>query len=114
MESPSRFFCHPRNFGEAELPLLALTGEVPRLAFDDVCPLEPVLFLRNVGVKDLGGVDGLFGGVYGLRDGVAGRRTGGGLERGAEEGRPLICPRLLLDRGDGLSRRGLALLLEAL
>jgi len=85
-------------------------GDVPLLPDDDACPLEPVLILLSVGVEDLGvGVDGLFGGVDGLREGVTGRARRGGLERGAEDGLDINCPKLLLDRGDGLRRRGLAL-----
>ena len=115
LEKPSRFACHPRNFGEAELPRFAFTGEIPLLPLDDAGPLEPMLALRRVGVEDRGGgVDGLLGGVEGLREGVADGKTGGGLERGAEDGLPLTCPKLLLDRGDGLKRCGLALLLLVL
>jgi len=97
-EKPGRFDCHPRNFGEAELPRLAVMGDVPLLPDDDACPLEPVLILLSVGVEDLGvGVDGLFGGVDGLREGVTGRARGGGLQRGAEDDLDINCPKLLLD-----------------
>lgn len=79
-ENPGKFDCHPRNFGDAELPRLAFTGEAPLLAEEDMLPPDPVLILLSVGVEDLGvGVDGLFGGVDGLLDGVAGRKTGAGL-----------------------------------
>lgn len=48
VEIPGRSICHPRNFGEAEFPRLAVTGDVHLLPMD-----EPVLILRDVGVKDL-------------------------------------------------------------
>lgn len=69
-----------------------------------------MLILLYVGVEDLRVGDvGLFGGVDGLLEGVPGRITGGGLERVAEDGLDITCPKLLLDREDGLRRHGLAL-----
>lgn len=59
--------------GDAELPRLVGTGEVP-LVLDEDTTLDPVLILREVGV------DGLQGGVDGLLDGVAGRTLGVGVE----------------------------------
>lgn len=34
-EKPGGFVSHPRSFGEAELPRLGLTGEVPLLTGED-------------------------------------------------------------------------------
>lgn len=79
-EKPGRFVCHPRSFGEAELPRLVVTGEVPLLPEDDPCPFESLLELRRVGVEDRGvGEEGLVG-VDDLREGVVGLRTAVGLE----------------------------------
>ena len=62
-EKPGIIDCHALIFGEAEFPLLVLTGEVP------LTP-DPVLIL--LGVEDLGAdVEALLGGGDGLRDGVA-------------------------------------------
>lgn len=83
VEKPGKFDCHACNFGEAEFPLLAFTGELPILPDDTTETLEPVLILRGVGVEDLGAdVEGLVGVVDldGLRDGVVGRKTGVELE----------------------------------
>lgn len=98
------FDCHALTFGDAELPLLVLTGEVPLVT------LEHVLNLRGVGVEARGaGVEGLLDGEDGLRVGVAWRRVGVGLEPGAEDALPREWNVLLPDRGDGLNRFGLAL-----
>lgn len=128
LEKPGIFVCHAFIFGEAEFPLLAVTGEVPLLPGGATVPLDPVLILLGVGVEDLGAGDGdLLGGVDGLRDGVpgrdevaerdgvegregeAGRRLGLGLELRADDGLPLDCNVLFAERGDGLRRLGLAL-----
>lgn len=101
--------CHALILGDAEYALLVLTGEVP-LTLDGAA--EPVLILLGDGVLDLGaGVDGLLGGGDGLLDEVGCLKVGGGLACGAENGLPLDCKILLSDRGDGLRRWGLALLL---
>ena len=73
-EKPGIFDCHALTFGDAEFPLLVLTGEVPLTPDPATVPLEPVLVLRGVGVEDLrAGVELLLGGGDGLRVGVAGR-----------------------------------------
>lgn len=69
--------------------------------------------MRKVGVEDLG-VDDLVGGVEGLRDGVDARTEGDGLEREDEDGLVPGFTTLLLQHGDGLSLRGLVLLLLVL
>lgn len=74
LEKPGIFVCHALIFGEAEFPLLVVTGEDPLLPGGATVLLDPVLILLGVGVEDLGaGVGDLLGGVDGLRDGVAGR-----------------------------------------
>lgn len=52
VEKPGRSVCHPLNFGEAEFPQFFFTGDVPLIPVS-AGPVEPVLILRNVGVKDL-------------------------------------------------------------
>jgi hypothetical protein len=99
---------------------LVLTGEGPLVLFN--AGVEPVLILLEAGLGDLrGGVNveaglgdlrggvNVFadGGVEGLHDGVGGCNANGGLEREAAlEGLVLD-----MERGDGLSLIGLALLL---
>ena len=58
LEKPGIFVCHAFIFGEAEFPLLAVTGEVPLLPGGATVPLDPVLILLGVGVEDLGAGDG--------------------------------------------------------
>lgn len=87
--SPGKLMCHPRNFGDAELPLLAFTGEVPVLPKEATLLLDPLLVLLCVGVEDLGvGVEGLFW-VVDLLVGVVERKTAAGLELRADDGLPL-------------------------
>lgn len=91
-QNPGAFGCHPRSLGDAELPLLAFTGEAPFLVEEGTLPppLDMELILLSVGVEDLGvGDAGLLG----------------GLECLPETGKPVA------DREDGLRPRGLTLLL---
>lgn len=71
-EKPGMFDCHALIFGDAELPRLVFTGDVPLISED------PAVVLREVGVKDLeGGVEGLIGGGDGLLDGGLARNETG-------------------------------------
>lgn len=80
-ENPGIFDCHALIFGEAELPLLVLMGEVPLTPDEATVPRDPVLVLRGVGVEDLeAGVEGLLGGGDGRRVGVADHGAGVGLD----------------------------------
>lgn len=84
-------------------------GEVPLTLDGAIEPVEPVLILPCIGVLDLGLGFGLLGGGDRPLDGEL-RKTGGGLELVAENG--LFLGNVLLpDRGDGLRRCGLALVL---
>lgn len=74
------FDCQALIFGDAELPLLVLAGEIP-LELGEATAIELVLTLRGVGVVDLrAGGEGLFGGGDGRRKGVESRKLGVGLE----------------------------------
>lgn len=80
-ENPGIFDCHALIFGDAEFPLLVLTGEEPLTCDGAAVPLEPVLNLRGVGVEDLGGgVENFLGEGDGFLVGVECRKLGGGLE----------------------------------
>lgn len=104
------FDCHTFILGEAELPRLDLTGEVPLRAGDAMVVVEPVLILREVGVEDLDtGPEGFPGlGEILLTGGVTDRGPDAGLVWRAEDGLPLVCC-ILSTRGDVLRRFGLAL-----
>lgn len=79
-EKPGMLDCHALTLGDAELPRLVFTGDVPLIPDAATDPGDPTVVLRDVGVKDLGGgVEGLTGGGDGLLDGVLGRK-GTGLE----------------------------------
>lgn len=95
------FDCHTFILGEAELPRVVLTGEVPLRA-----GVDPVLILREVGVEDLvTGPEGFPGlGEILLTGGVTDRgpEDAGLGWRAEDDGLPLVC-------GDVLRRFGLAL-----
>lgn len=96
VEKPGMLDCHAFTFGEAEFPLIPFV------------PLEPVLNLLGGGVEARGTGDEC------LRDGgddlvVVGRMVAGGLALGADDARCLLSNVLLYDRGDRLTRFGLAL-----
>ena len=91
-----------------------MTGEAPLSLEGAIALGEPVLILLGVGVLFLGAGIGLLGGGDSPLDGEDRRKAGGGLERVAENGLLLDCNGLVPDRGDGLRRRGLALVLPLL
>lgn len=110
--NPGIFECHDCSFGEVGVARFAFPDE------DAPLPTEPPdagLDLRSVGVVDLmDGVEGLDVGVDGLTEGVRDRKVGLTLALGPGDALRLEKVFTLLEQDDGLDRRGLALLREAL
>lgn len=112
--NPGIFECQDCSFGEDGVARFAFPDEDAPLPTEPEPP-DPGLDLRSVGVVDLtDGVEGLDVGVDGLTEGVNDRKVGLTLALGPGDALRLEKVFTLLEQDDGLDRRGLALLREAL